>query len=34
MKEFMLLRIILKKPEIRVELKLGEEEIEYLDKVV
>lgn len=34
MKDFMLIKIILKKPEIRQELKLTQDEIEYLDKVM
>lgn len=34
MKDFMMIKIILKKPEIRQELKLTQDEIEYLDKVM
>jgi len=34
MKEFMLIKIILQKPEIRGELRLSEEEVGYLDKVL
>ena len=34
MKDFLLLKIILKKTEIRTQLKLSGEEIEYLDKPV
>jgi hypothetical protein len=34
MKEFLLIKQILKKPAIRDELKLSEEEIAYLDKPV
>lgn len=34
MKDFLLLRIILQKDDVREELKLTEDEIEYLDKVV
>jgi len=33
MKDFLLLKIILKNPKIRAELKLSDDEIEYLDKV-
>lgn len=34
MKDFMLIKIILKNPNIRQELKLSKDEIEYLDKVM
>jgi len=34
MKEFMLIKILLKSPKIRLDLKLGDEEVEFLDRVV